>query len=260
MAGEARMPPSAAGAIAGVWWLVVVAVVPQEPVWLARTLPWGGVLVAVWLLLQAARPRLAEAAGRWQPPPPVSARSAAPGLADARLATFAQPAPQPFTLPSQPTLQPQQALPPQPTLQGVAPGLTHATQVRPQPTQGPEPVRLGQTADPAFPSWQLHWQLPDGREGVVVLPSGKEVVFGRLEPATVLADLTEVSRKHLRFAVSAQQVSVTELGSSNGTWLRHGQGVWVRLPPGEPMPMQARDQLRIADPWAMVVTLEPVVR
>jgi len=63
-----------------------------------------------------------------------------------------------------------------------------------------------------------------------------------------------------RFAVSANQVAVTELGSSNGTWLRHGQGVWIRLPPGEPMPMQARDQLRIADPWAMVVTLEPVVR
>jgi len=251
------MPPAAAGAIAGVWWLVVVAVVPQEPVWLARTLPWAGVLVGVWMLLQAARPQLADAAGRWKPPVVNTAR---PPQAVASGLPLAQPHTQAVAVPAafaHPGLAPAS---PAPTVAAAAPVAFAATQApRPAPTAS-DVVRLGQTADPAFPSWQLHWQLPDGREGVVVLPSGPEVVFGRLEPAAVLADLTEVSRKHLRFAVSAQQVSVTELGSSNGTWLRHGQGVWIRLPPGEPMPMQARDQLRIADPWAMVVTLEPVVR
>lgn len=255
MAGPSRMPPAAAGAIAGLWWLVVVAVVPQEPVWLARALPWAGVLVGVWMLLQAARPQLADAAARWKPPTDNAARSpqaAAPGLSWAQPATQAAAAPPPL---AHPALAPASA-----TVAGHAPAAFAATQApRPAPA-GSEAVRLGQTADPAFPSWQLHWQLPDGREGVVVLPSGPEVVFGRLEPAAVLADLTEVSRKHMRFAVSANQVAVTELGSSNGTWLRHGQGVWIRLPPGEPMPMQARDQLRIADPWAMVLTLEPVVR
>lgn len=251
MAAESRIPPAAAGAIAGIWWLVVTAVVPLEPTWLARSLTWAGVCVGVWLLLQAARPRLADAAARWTPPsPPVRATPRAVPVAEPALGNAAVPAAPATQAFAAPVPQAAPAAAPHPAL----------TQASRPVGSGPEPVRLGQTADPAFPSWQLHWQLPDGREGVVVLPSGPDVVFGRLEPAAVLADLTEVSRKHLRFAVSAQQVAVTELGSSNGTWLRHGQGVWVRLPPGESLPMQARDQLRIADPWAMVVTLEPVVR
>jgi len=263
---QSSMPPVAAGAVAAVTWLAVLAAVPLPPAWLGAVVLWLGVAAAAFLLLSAARPRLASAASRFVPPAPPRRppQTGAPSTAAAMPVTAA-PAP-PVAVP---TYAPAQ------TAAGVSPPT--AVAAAPQPTGAamyPVPglpaatttagaldlVRLGQTADPAFPSWQLHWQTPDGREGVVILPSGKDVVFGRLEPAAVLADLTEVSRKHLRFAVSGQQVAVAELGSSNGTWLRQGSGMWIRLPTGEPMPLQARDQLRIADPWAMVLTLEPVVR
>lgn len=263
---QSSMPPVAAGAVAVVTWLVVVAAVPLQPAWLGAVVLWTGLGAATFLLLGAARPRLASVAGRFVPPAPQrrAAAVAAPATA-ATLPGVALPQAAVVATGYAPALA---AAVPAPA-SAYVPAVPPTAAAMPQVTSAPltsmaaaavDLVRLGQTADPAFPSWQLHWQTPDGRQGVVVLPSGKDVVFGRLEPAAVLADLTEVSRKHLRFVVSGQQVAVAELGSSNGTWLRQGSGMWIRLPTGEPMPLQARDQLRIADPWAMVLTLEPVVR
>ena len=45
-----------------------------------------------------------------------------------------------------------------------------------------------------------------------------------------------------------------------GTWLRKGEGIWARLTPQQPVSLGAWDQLRIAEPWAIVLTLEPAGR
>lgn len=127
--------------------------------------------------------------------------------------------------------------------------------------RGPgEPVYLGPLADPAFPSWQLHWQLPDGRTGIVPLPLGDGITLGRQPDCHVVVAMEEVSRVHLVLQVSSSGVSAAETGSSNGTWLRQGEGIWARLAPQQPARLAAWDQLRIAEPWAIVLTLEPVGR
>ncbi len=123
-----------------------------------------------------------------------------------------------------------------------------------------EPVYLGPSADPAFPSWQLHWQLPDGRTGVVPLPLGDHITLGRQPDCHVVVAMDEVSRVHLLLQVAAGGVSAAETGSSNGTWLRKGEGIWARLTPQQPVSLGAWDQLRIAEPWAIVLTLEPAGR
>jgi hypothetical protein len=53
---------------------------------------------------------------------------------------------------------------------------------------------------------------------------------------------------------------VADTGSSNGTWLRQGEGIWTRMTGQQPVAFGAWDQLRIAEPWAIVWTLEPAGR
>ena len=121
----------------------------------------------------------------------------------------------------------------------------------------PDAVYLGPSADPAFPAWQLHWQMNDGRQGVVPLPTGAQIKLGRHSESHVVVVSDEVSRTHLVFAVSRQGVQVADGGGANGTWLRVGEGNWQRMTAQQDVALKTWDQLRISDPWAIVLTLEP---
>ncbi|MSQ84391.1 MAG: FHA domain-containing protein [Myxococcales bacterium] len=129
----------------------------------------------------------------------------------------------------------------------------------PVPTEprGPDAVYLGPSADPAFPAWQLHWQMNDGRQGVVPLPTGAQIKLGRHSESHVVVVSDEVSRTHLVFTVSRQGVQVADGGGANGSWLRVGEGNWQRLAAQQEVALKTWDQLRISDPWALVLTLEP---
>ncbi|MBM4344603.1 MAG: FHA domain-containing protein [Deltaproteobacteria bacterium] len=203
-------------------------------------------LVGAWLTATAGRTRLAAVEGRFVPPDPAQ-----------RTATVqaARPAP----TPADRVQTPLQDVPPM--MAPVAPLATRAPSAPtggPTPTAaGPDAVYLGPHADPAFPAWQLHWQLRDGRNGVVPLPMGAQIRLGRHSESDVVVASDEVSRTHLLFSVTRATVAVSDAQSGNGTWHRKGEGVWDRMPPHAAVALQAWDQLRISDPWAIVLTLEP---
>lgn len=215
---------------------------------------------AVWLAIDG-RSRLQSVESRFQSPDPaVLLRHGPPPVAQKLSAAPDGPGNQTQVAASPPTAVPLIQAP-----AAQAPP-TVAWQGNPMATavvagRGPgEPVYLGPQADPAFPSWQLHWQLPDGRTGVVPLPLGDRITLGRQPDCHVVVAMSEVSRVHLLLQVSAAGVAAVETGTSNGTWLRKGEGIWARLTPQQPSALTAWDQLRIAEPWAIVLTLEPVGR
>lgn len=241
MAPAAAIGRSAAVAAAG----LAVLVVPGLPAPAAAAVAALAGFAAAWWLALAGRARLDSVELRFVPPelPTLGATSAAPALAETPAPTGTEriavaPVPVPVPLPT-------------------------AAQTQFQATPS-DIVTLGSSADPAFPSWRLHWQLPDGREGLVVLPTGERTVLGRQSDCHIVVQLDEVSRNHLIFQVARQSVRVTETGSSNGTWYRSAgdssHTLWTRLPAGAPHVLAASDQLRIADPWAIVLTLESAVR
>lgn len=234
---------------------LLVPGIPAEGRTLAAMLIAGA---AATLLARDGRARLNPVEGRFQPPDPATllrtvaaaprptADAGAPVTRAAPLLMPAESAPLPQTAAATIAVA---AWQPQPTATMVVAG------------HGPgEPVYLGPLADPAFPSWQLHWQLPDGRTGIVPLPLGESITLGRQPECHVVVAMDEVSRVHLVLQVASVGVSAAETGSSNGTWLRKGEGIWSRLAPQQPTALAAWDQLRIAEPWAIVLTLEPVGR
>lgn len=206
-------------------------------------------------LALAGRGRLANVEARFQPPDPAL-------LLRRRDATASQAMPQQATLASATPA----AFSPQTTGSTAFPPVAGAWAAQPGATAvvaghlAGEPVYLGPAADPSFPSWQLHWQLPDGRTGVVPLPLGERITLGRQPDCHVVAALEEVSRIHLILQVARAGVTVADTGSSNGTWLRQGEGIWTRMTGPQPVAFGAWDQLRIAEPWAIVWTLEPAGR
>ncbi len=218
-----------------------VLAVPGLPVLAAVAVAVVAGLTAAWWLALAGRARLDSVELRFVPPelPTIASPAPAAAAADGGAPTGTERiAAAPVPLPT-------------------------AAQTHFQATPS-DVVTLGASADPAFPSWRLHWQLPDGREGLVVLPAGERTVLGRQSDCQIIVQLDEVSRNHLIFQVARQSVRVTETGSSNGTWRRSAgdssHTLWTRLSAGAPQPLAAGDQLRIADPWAIVLTLESVVR
>ncbi len=211
-------------------------------------------LVGAWLTATAGRTRLQAVHARFVPPDPaqrtvaVQVPLALPPVTAAQAAPLAA-APvyhQPPVAPAPPTRTPLPPTSPQMPLGG------------PTPTAiGPDPVYLGPHADPAFPAWQLHWQLRDGRNGAIPLPMGAQVKLGRHSESHIVVASDEVSRTHLVFSVTRAAVHVSDAGSGNGTWHRVGEGVFERMPAHAAVALQAWDQLRISEPWAIVLTLEP---
>lgn len=253
-------------------------VVPGLPVPAAAAIAAVGGLIGALSLAAAGRARLQGVELRFIPPelpawqPPIASPAALPqpGLVADQAATSAMmPAPLPTSqqLPMGPV--PARRPPSQGRAASAAqiprPGVPLATAAQTQMVGAPsEVVSLGPSADPAFPSWRLHWQLPDGREGLVVLPSGDRTTLGRQGDCHIVVQLEEVSRVHLLLSVSRTSVQVTETGSSNGTWHRQGgaghHAPWSRIAPKSTISLAPSDQLRIADPWAIVLTLESAGR
>lgn len=95
----------------------------------------------------------------------------------------------------------------------------------------------GETAQPAVeaPSLCAYWLICGHRE--LALHEGEHVVGRDLE-AGVRLDSPKVSRRHAKFVVRGADVTVEDLGSKNGTFVRD-----VRI--SEPTPINAGDEIRI---------------
>ncbi len=73
------------------------------------------------------------------------------------------------------------------------------------------------------------------REGTkaVPFPPGTEVTAGRSWPADAVVDDASLSRKHARFAWTADGVTVEDLDSTNGTWVNGKRVKTERIGPGD---------------------------
>jgi len=203
------------------------------------------VVAAGAILLALARRQLAPLDASWRPGDvvegferrsdrPAPAEKSAPSTAAAPSRAVSAPAPPPAVRPPAPRRP--EAPPPAPALVG-----------------------LGPAADPAWASWVLRWDAGELGSGVVVLPSGDHVLFGRDGEADIVARIDQVSWHHLELAVRHAEVHVMDLGSSNGTWLR-ADGGETPLPPRTPTHLGAWQTLRLAEPPALTLTLEPLAR
>jgi pSer/pThr/pTyr-binding forkhead associated (FHA) protein len=86
----------------------------------------------------------------------------------------------------------------------------------------------------------------------IPLPVAREVIVGRFTPTDsrqpdidlnfCSAEQHGVSRQHLRIINTSTQFAVSDLGSTNGTWLNG-----VRLQPGGEYPLRHGDRLRLGN-------------
>ncbi len=98
------------------------------------------------------------------------------------------------------------------------------------------------------PTLVIHW--PGGQTEERSL--GRSMVHvGRGANNDIMLNYPMVSTQHLRFAVSARGIQVTDLGSTNGTQLN---GRFI--PPNTPHPFQAGDVIRIGDPRGNSVSID----
>ncbi len=85
---------------------------------------------------------------------------------------------------------------------------------------------------------------------LIPLAEGDNVV-GRSSRCDVCLQTVTVSRRHLRIRVSEEGVTVTDLGSRNGTWLNR-----LRLKPDTPIPVTPRDRIFLPAVELRVVELD----
>ena len=219
-------------------WVAVCVVAPVEGATPQRLLLLPGVAALVAALWILARAQLRPVEDRWVPPPPPQ-KEQPPAEEHAEADAKSADGPADYD--------------PEPDPTGP---------VVPSISLGAGVVHHGERADPAFPLWQLAWDLPGGGKGTIVLPNGPEITLGRSEDSDVVVALTEVSRAHVSFSVTQGTVEVLELESRNGTWLNKGNedGTWERLAQKQRVPLKAYDSLRLADPWVIELTLVPLGR
>lgn len=77
--------------------------------------------------------------------------------------------------------------------------------------------------------------------------SHEDVRSGLARPMTLTDETLSLSRQHARLVLQDWTVSVTDLNSSNGTWLNRSADPqdWSRVEPGTLVEMRATDRLRI---------------
>gem|GEM_PF-745344 len=85
---------------------------------------------------------------------------------------------------------------------------------------------------------------------LIPLAMGENTV-GRSPRCDVCLQTVTVSRQHLKIHVSPEGVTVTDLGSRNGTWLNR-----LRLKPGTPTPVTPRDRIFLPAVELRVVELD----
>jgi hypothetical protein len=203
-----------------------------------------GPMLAAVLLGFGARVDLNEIRERWVPSPP---KAKAKPVKETPAPAEAQAIP--LQAPSKATAPPPPAVVATPSPPKAEP--SDAPGALPQ-------VYLGPNADPSFAQWRLFWETPDGQRGVIILPTGPSIAVGRHEEADIVVTLPRVSRKHVEFEVQGAEVRVRDLGSSYGSWTRAHDGQWSKL--AQSHVMSHGSQLRIADPEAIIFTLDPIPR
>ena len=155
-----------------------------------------------------------------------------------------EPTPAPLKPASGPTPTPSPALTPTPP---------HTSPHTPAP-QAPTPLlALGPGKSPAYAAFGFAWKspLPGARPGFIALPPAARLVLGRDPHADIVVGLAEASWHHLELEVGEGGVTVTDLGSTNGTRLGD-----TRLEPQTPTPLRTGDTLHLAEPVALTLTLE----
>jgi pSer/pThr/pTyr-binding forkhead associated (FHA) protein len=107
--------------------------------------------------------------------------------------------------------------------------------------------------EPAIPS-ASHWELH--RENGETIPLGfGECTLGRKESANcVIADDSYVSGVHCRLIATEDRLEVTDLGSTNGTFVNE-----ARLDPQQPWKLTSGDKLRIGQTTFVVDNNRPTV-
>lgn len=202
----------------------------------------GLVLVALGALIAARR--FFAATATWRPGRPV------PGLARRSEPTRRPRAPTPPPAPRPPPARPEPVAAPRAASPSSS-AKNHAPHAL---------VTLGAGRSPAYAPFGLSCAsplLPADAPSFVALPPGQRLVLGRAPDADVLVGLAEVSWHHLALDVAEDGVTVSDLGSTNGTTLlRAGSETAVPLIPQEATALAAGDTLALAAPVALTLTLE----
>jgi hypothetical protein len=102
----------------------------------------------------------------------------------------------------------------------------HLAAVSPEPAEDPavdatlnlRSARAKQLLDTSEPQHHLVILQPESAVRRVALPPGS-LTIGRAPPSTLLLEGAEVSRAHCRIDVAGDEVSVTDLNSTNGTFV-----------------------------------------
>lgn len=128
----------------------------------------------------------------------------------------------------------------------------------PSPAAGGKRTALHQGAAPAPPP-RLSTIRHDGLPGAVFPLEREETLCGRAEGEILLADDPTVSPRHARFSRRGGRLTVEDLGSVNGTYVRlkgpHALGVGEEVRLGrqllrlEPLPRPASPEERGGRPW-----------
>jgi len=132
------------------------------------------------------------------------------------------------------------------------------------PSPAPSIVTLGPGRSPAYAAFGFTYRatlVGPSADGFVALPPSGRLVLGRDPGADIVVGLAEVSWHHLELDVTESGVTVTELGSSNGTRVLDPKSDFDTEPPdiltpNTPRPWAVGETLQLADPVALSLTLE----
>jgi len=117
-------------------------------------------------------------------------------------------------------------------------------------------ISLNLESGVAYPRWYLCWDAGGLGQGKVALPWGEAILLGRASESHLQVQLEQLSKRHLQFDVRDGEVSVMDLGSRNGSWLKEEQGERRRLEPGSPEPFNLRQELLLSEPPVIRLRLE----
>ena len=132
---------------------------------------------------------------------------------------------------------------------------------RPQGSAAPPLLALGPGHSPAYAAFGLAYRTSlagPSASGFIALPPAGRLVLGRDPAADVVVGLAEVSWHHLELEVTESGVTVTDLGSTNGTRSTSTESpdLAAALLPQTPQRWSVGATLHLAEPVALSLTLE----
>ncbi|MQY19244.1 FHA domain-containing protein [Nocardia macrotermitis] len=128
-------------------------------------------------------------------------------------------------------------------------GADHALYERMLARKGPDAERV------EFPGFYPERRIPlQGNDFLIGKRSVSQGVLPDIDLGIAPVDIG-VSRSHARIHVDRDVLTVTDLGSTNGTSLN---GVDDLIPPGTPVPLRSGDRIHVGGWTTITVTFEPV--